>query len=595
MSDKKNIERLFQEKFKDFEVTPAPEAWDNIASRLEKKEDKKRIFPFWFNAKAAGIAAALVLSFFLLIENGKPWIWSKEKVTQTPVVSNDASSQVEKIDGNQSSTTTPIESHTTSPKNSNIQSPTNEKSSYPNHQTTTNSNHVINALATSETEKTSGRVPAATLDKTNRNALATPNGKQTNLRSSKDSFEDNNSKAVAATKEALSNPLENISSKIKKKARSYRSAGLPQSDETQLAYTAKANSKQTRKKQHHIHIPSQTNETEQTNVVQDAIANHANQKNDISFPNHSNSVADSPKQEKSPSSFEKANPSVNSLQKNLPHPDSAAVAVENPLEKIAKEKELEQSLVTQEDKEKEASKLSKHWEVQPNVAPVFMSASQGSPIAAEFSDNRKNYDVNMSVGLGLNYALSKKFTIRTGINKFELDYNTTDIAYYASLNSKRAVQPIGTIVMNKDKQNMVIEDVSAKGSTASAELASQGIETGFLNQKFGYIEIPTEISYKVLDSKFGINVITGMSTLFLNSNQVSVLSEGRSTVIGEVNNLNKVHFSSNLGVGFSYNIWKSFQVNFEPTLKYQWNTFSEKSGDFKPYFIGLYSGVSYKF
>jgi len=64
MTDKKNIERLFQEKFKDFEVNPTPEAWENIVSKLEKKENKKRVFPFWFNAKAAGIAAALVLGFF---------------------------------------------------------------------------------------------------------------------------------------------------------------------------------------------------------------------------------------------------------------------------------------------------------------------------------------------------------------------------------------------------------------------------------------------------------------------------------------------------------------------------------------------------
>jgi hypothetical protein len=76
MNDKKKIERLFQEKFKDFEVNPSPEVWENIASQLEKKKGKKRIFPFWFNAKAAGIAAALVLGFFTLNNNADWMNWN---------------------------------------------------------------------------------------------------------------------------------------------------------------------------------------------------------------------------------------------------------------------------------------------------------------------------------------------------------------------------------------------------------------------------------------------------------------------------------------------------------------------------------------
>ena len=38
MSEKKNIERLFQEKFKDFEAIPSPEVWDSKAQREEKKK-----------------------------------------------------------------------------------------------------------------------------------------------------------------------------------------------------------------------------------------------------------------------------------------------------------------------------------------------------------------------------------------------------------------------------------------------------------------------------------------------------------------------------------------------------------------------------
>ena len=59
MKDNKNIERLFQEKFKDFEAIPPQESWDLIASRLQEKKKKKRVIPIWF--RYSGIDASLFL------------------------------------------------------------------------------------------------------------------------------------------------------------------------------------------------------------------------------------------------------------------------------------------------------------------------------------------------------------------------------------------------------------------------------------------------------------------------------------------------------------------------------------------------------
>ncbi|HSP11305.1 MAG TPA: hypothetical protein VLO29_02160, partial [Salegentibacter sp.] len=60
MKEKKNIDRLYQEKFKDFEVTPEPKVWKNIANRLENEEQKKPIIlPIWY--KIAGVAAVLAI------------------------------------------------------------------------------------------------------------------------------------------------------------------------------------------------------------------------------------------------------------------------------------------------------------------------------------------------------------------------------------------------------------------------------------------------------------------------------------------------------------------------------------------------------
>ena len=61
MSDKKHIDRLFQEKFRDFDVMPNDKLWEGIEARLDKKKKKQRIIPILW--KLGGVAAVLLLMF----------------------------------------------------------------------------------------------------------------------------------------------------------------------------------------------------------------------------------------------------------------------------------------------------------------------------------------------------------------------------------------------------------------------------------------------------------------------------------------------------------------------------------------------------
>eukprot|EP00759_Apiculatamorpha_spiralis_P016727 PhF_6_TR22889/c0_g1_i1/m.32477 len=62
MSERKNIDRLFQEKFKDFEATPPEVSWANIEAKLDGKK-KKRAIPFWW--KLSGVAAVFLIGFMV--------------------------------------------------------------------------------------------------------------------------------------------------------------------------------------------------------------------------------------------------------------------------------------------------------------------------------------------------------------------------------------------------------------------------------------------------------------------------------------------------------------------------------------------------
>ncbi|HSP40096.1 MAG TPA: hypothetical protein VLN46_01600, partial [Gillisia sp.] len=75
---------------------------------------------------------------------------------------------------------------------------------------------------------------------------------------------------------------------------------------------------------------------------------------------------------------------------------------------------------------------------------------------------------------------------------------------------------------------------------------------------------------------------------------ISLNSADFSTNIGEANNINSLSFSTNIGVGVDYKISPQFQLNLEPILKYQINTF-DKAQDVNSYYFGIYSGFSFKF
>ena len=182
--------------------------------------------------------------------------------------------------------------------------------------------------------------------------------------------------------------------------------------------------------------------------------------------------------------------------------------------------------------------------------------------------------------------------------KFNIGYNTNEIDYFVGIQAKtlRNVTPTAASAMI---------NVESIRSTNNASISENGMlpfentfvvkNKGYINQEIGYLEMPLEMTYAVLDKKFGLKIIGGFSTLLLQDNSISVVSDNRSTLLGEANNLNTIHFSTNLGLGLKYGFMKSFEFNIEPTVKYQLNTFSSNAGGFRPYIFGIYSGVSYKF
>jgi hypothetical protein len=239
------------------------------------------------------------------------------------------------------------------------------------------------------------------------------------------------------------------------------------------------------------------------------------------------------------------------------------------------------------------------WAVGPRLAPVFFSSlSQGSPIHSSFRNNAKSGNINLSYGLALSYNLSKRLKIRSGVHKVDFGYDTRDVSFSSSLNAATN-GIIDNIDYSLSSRNLVVRSNTRSGKIASENAMDVSGPDPSLNgkmiQEFGYLEVPLELTYQILDRKLGVNVSGGVSSLFLVNNSVMLESEGIATEMGEANNLNDLNMSTNFGVGITYQLNSTLQLSLEPMFKYQLNTFSEAAGNFQPFSMGVYSGLNFKF
>ncbi len=520
MSEKKNIENLFREKFNDFEVVPDEQIWNNIEIQLKEKREKRRIIPFWW--KLSGIAASLVLGF--LITNSLFLSEPSLRTDQNKVVNQDKNAVIEK---------------------------------------SSNGNASENEI---KQIKTAVTVTEASSGKGNKVEKILSN--ESYVDSEKNSGNDNEGLVYAVEKKTRRNDLTSLKKQILSKS------GI----KTNAAFTevnGQIADAETRKKE------SLANEnTAMLNNEETAMANK-----EKPLSKNSNSVV--------ATAFD-SNLSNTKNTENLIIAENNTEAIKNSdSTKIALVSNALEELLNEKETKKKAGPKLNRWQIATNVAPIyFSSTSGGSPLDSRFESNDKDFEPSYSYGLGINYALNKKWSIKTGVNSLAYEYNTNGVVIYQNVNAREIKH------VNNNLQGSLLQVENKSNSTTPEMTSSSGIVekfNGSINQRMGYIEIPVEIGYKIIDKKFGVEVITGISSLLLNENAVSVVSSGQSIIIGAANNLNDFHFSGNLGIGFRYLFWKSFNANVNPMFKYQINTFNTDSGNFKPYLFGLYTGISYTF
>ncbi|WP_194851529.1 outer membrane beta-barrel protein [Nonlabens antarcticus] len=492
MEDKKNIDRLFQERFKNIE-TPAPaDAWENISSNLNKK-DKPDVFPLWW--KIAGIAAALVLIFSAVLWNSEEPISRESIVIETPADSENADSNVD----------------------------TNSDQS--------NSKNIArDAIAVDETENSQS-------DENLQNRTGELKNKSNFSKDQKSSNEKQGGSFQNTSPEHGQNALANKANSNPKNSEKLNGGGVTESISKRKGIASQE-------------IPDvEEKVSKDSKISLDAIA---------SIDDERNSDANS-----------------------APTLQEIAAAEK---EKLSEFKSLEQDLSL------------KKWSAATVVAPVYANTLGGSSVNSQVVNNANTAEVNLSYGVAIAYNLSPRWSVRSGVSQIRMNYNTEDINYGLKASTfdvnrssagiafdPRAVNKIGTSSLN---------DSFAQELMSASTFASL---SGELSQQLGYIEVPLEVKYRLMDSKFGISILGGMSALFLTDNEVSISNDGRKLELGEDANFQNFNQSANFGFGVDYRFTERLGISVEPTFKYQLNTLRNDTADFKPYTIGVYTGLMYRF
>lgn len=507
MKPKKHIDRLFSERFKDFEVSPPDSVWENLKAQLQAEKKKRRVIPlFWY--KTAGVAA-LVLLFFSIgnmifdFNDPDPTLTHEEIITpdsETPIF--DPAKSVHKSNGEeivfQDNTTRGIDTSIETEGNS------NEKTS--------------ENLNISRGTTTTGTIAQQTQQIGVTDNLSTVKTAQTLQQKQTDGKQNT----------TLGAPIESHLAEVSTES----SQGKQNSAEMEVEKSVESQP-----------ITVATTETDSVSETQE-----------------------STEQKKS-------------------------------LIEYLAEKELEK----EEEALAEVNQLEDRWSVSPGVMPLYYNTfGKGSPIDSQFADNTKKGDINLGYGVQVSYAVNDKWSVRTGLNKIDLSYVTQGIEFL----SASSEYGLNTISYNSNQ-------ILAIGNQGTLGLVNESTLTdlygnviiprngaplpGSIRQNIDYLEIPLEVKYHLLDSRFGVHVIGGLSTLVLNNNEISVFADsGFSSVVGKANNLNEFSFSTNIGIGLDYKLTRKILFNIEPMLKYQINAYTGDT-NFKPYYLGVYSGFSYKF
>ena len=278
---------------------------------------------------------------------------------------------------------------------------------------------------------------------------------------------------------------------------------------------------------------------------------------------------------------------------------------------------------------REVQKVNK-WSIAGQLAPLYSYRTSNQTNTSD--QNKEKGLMAYSGGIKVDYKTSRRFSIQAGIY-YSIMGQTVENIKISSIptGNQVAVSTPDQVTSSKGNINIIVLSTSNsmgpivnrnQNSSSNLNVAGSKVfygnsspnskndllqsynntgivanaKNGNIVQKLDFIEIPLLARYKIIDKKMGIHLLGGFSTNFLINNYATLNQDGNSENIGQTEGLNTVNYSSTIGFGINYEIFKKIDLSFEPTYKYYLKSISSnKDNVFRPFSFGLFTGLTYKF
>jgi hypothetical protein len=271
------------------------------------------------------------------------------------------------------------------------------------------------------------------------------------------------------------------------------------------------------------------------------------------------------------------------------------------------------------------------WKMGVNISPGYSSyvSSHNENYSRNMTYSGDKGNGNVGGGFSVQYKTTKKLSVESGIyyaqsgqksvNSFDLFAfrdRESDALFapdnnYDYLSSASSVSPGFSNAINVNNGNIAMNSTAGviemaatpKGAqiasdfeTAKYGFSDRLVSEGEFSQVFDFIEIPFYLRYSVVDSKLGIELVGGLNAGVVVGNNAYIDNNYGLQNIGKTQDISAVNFSGTVGVGVSYAMGKHFSLGVEPRLNYYLKSINSNPDiNFRPYRIGVYTGVYYEF
>jgi hypothetical protein len=272
------------------------------------------------------------------------------------------------------------------------------------------------------------------------------------------------------------------------------------------------------------------------------------------------------------------------------------------------------------------------WIVGAHLSPGYSSysASHGEQYAQSMTYSGNDGNGNMGGGFSVQYKTGKRLHVESGVyysqngqkssnssrgllnfgGKSDMDLLYADpipadpgfvgivdgvFSNAVSLSSKGIAMnsTAGVIVMQNTPEGA---SIATEAELANSKSTNALVTDGDFSQVFEFVEIPLLLRYEVLSKRFGIELVGGLNAGFVVGNNAYINNNYGTQNIGSTQDISTLNFSGLVGVGMNYRLGKHISLALEPRLNYYLSSINSNPDiTYRPYRIGVYTGVYYEF